>query len=226
MSGQAREISLVGTRGTIFPTQCPICCEKLDGDVAAIDCGHIFHTNCIHTWAKTKEICPICRKQNATKNLRHISRYCSDQQTLLNNVQGEISHDRQDHTLEELNQILTQLRANNKVQWQILEDAERESQEARQSYERATCEIRTLKHRLSILQHDHNKYCKSSVQQFQTGGQITQSQVSISTDAVLALVEQLNWRRTELDQLRAKVKASKVGVKRLAVGTEGDLGES
>lgn len=42
------------------PTECPICIEHL-GDEEVLCCGHWFHEDCINTWKKTHETCPICR---------------------------------------------------------------------------------------------------------------------------------------------------------------------
>ncbi|XP_061148295.1 E3 ubiquitin-protein ligase TRAIP [Syngnathus typhle] len=52
---------------------CTICCELLDNskDVAAINCGHTFHSTCLLQWfqsAPTKT-CPTCRKQAGTRQI-------------------------------------------------------------------------------------------------------------------------------------------------------------
>ncbi|KAI4295665.1 hypothetical protein L6164_035684 [Bauhinia variegata] len=42
---------------------CCICQEEYaDGeDIASLDCGHEFHTNCIKQWLTQKNLCPICK---------------------------------------------------------------------------------------------------------------------------------------------------------------------
>ncbi|XP_015574393.1 E3 ubiquitin-protein ligase MBR2 isoform X1 [Ricinus communis] len=42
---------------------CSICQEEyVDGDdLGTLDCGHVFHTNCIKQWLVLKNICPICK---------------------------------------------------------------------------------------------------------------------------------------------------------------------
>lgn len=40
---------------------CIICQEELKSDLIAIDCMHIFHTDCINHWIEQKSICPICK---------------------------------------------------------------------------------------------------------------------------------------------------------------------
>lgn len=42
--------------------ECVICLDTLK-DMTAASCGHVFCYNCIVDWAKTKSICPICRKK-------------------------------------------------------------------------------------------------------------------------------------------------------------------
>lgn len=45
--------------------QCTTCFDtfKLDEDVGALDCNHIFHRPCIEPWLKTKNSCPVCRQK-------------------------------------------------------------------------------------------------------------------------------------------------------------------
>jgi len=42
------------------PEDCPICCESMDSQKEALECGHWVHTECIVKSAKAQ--CPICRK--------------------------------------------------------------------------------------------------------------------------------------------------------------------
>lgn len=64
----------------ILPTQkndkdeedCSICIEKINinDDIRKLNCGHIFHKNCIDQWLVISPICPICRYYFAnTQNL-------------------------------------------------------------------------------------------------------------------------------------------------------------
>jgi len=42
-------------------TECPICYEKMYFP-KQIECGHIFHINCIYKWCNMeKDTCPCCR---------------------------------------------------------------------------------------------------------------------------------------------------------------------
>ena len=43
--------------------KCTICLElyKPDDQLTYPDCGHRFHYDCLHTWAKYKTECPLCR---------------------------------------------------------------------------------------------------------------------------------------------------------------------
>ncbi|XP_009612513.1 uncharacterized protein [Nicotiana tomentosiformis] len=44
--------------------QCCICLDEYwDGEeLAKIDCGHVYHINCIKEWIKSENSCPICRR--------------------------------------------------------------------------------------------------------------------------------------------------------------------
>ncbi|XP_019734941.1 E3 ubiquitin-protein ligase TRAIP [Hippocampus comes] len=54
---------------------CIICCDLFDHskDVAAINCGHTFHSDCLLQWFKTAptKTCPQCRKQASTRHIIH-----------------------------------------------------------------------------------------------------------------------------------------------------------
>ena len=45
------------------PQDCLICMEQIKkGDtVVSLPCFHIFHGNCIYSWLKHNEDCPVCR---------------------------------------------------------------------------------------------------------------------------------------------------------------------
>jgi hypothetical protein len=43
---------------------CPICTKDLKNNVVTLQCGHMFHKNCINQWTKTSDTCPICRNPN------------------------------------------------------------------------------------------------------------------------------------------------------------------
>ena len=42
--------------------ECVICLEemKTGENLTVIRCSHIYHSNCIQTWADKKRICPLC----------------------------------------------------------------------------------------------------------------------------------------------------------------------
>lgn len=40
---------------------CSICLEKNEGSIIKLNCGHIFHRECIELWIKNKSNCPNCR---------------------------------------------------------------------------------------------------------------------------------------------------------------------
>lgn len=42
--------------------ECIICLENItkDEEVTIIECGHLYHKNCLMEWFKKKKICPKC----------------------------------------------------------------------------------------------------------------------------------------------------------------------
>ena len=41
---------------------CPICQDNLDIDTVSTSCGHTFHRDCIMTWLRANNMCPVCRQ--------------------------------------------------------------------------------------------------------------------------------------------------------------------
>jgi hypothetical protein len=43
---------------------CSICWDNIDAssDAIALECNHVFHNECIKSWANIRAICPMCRK--------------------------------------------------------------------------------------------------------------------------------------------------------------------
>ena len=57
-----------GKQGKVFPKtgfkqdkpdECPVCCESMDTQKEALECGHWVHTDCLIASAKAE--CPLCR---------------------------------------------------------------------------------------------------------------------------------------------------------------------
>lgn len=42
--------------------ECTICLEGYSKNMAELLCGHNFHYDCIKTWYKQEQTCPVCRK--------------------------------------------------------------------------------------------------------------------------------------------------------------------
>jgi SUMO ligase MMS21 Smc5/6 complex component len=47
----------------IFKDVCPICLSNKDKNIIKLDCGHLFHMECIDNWLDVQQTCPICRRQ-------------------------------------------------------------------------------------------------------------------------------------------------------------------
>jgi len=47
-----------------FKDECIICFELFNTgvEITQLDCGHIFHTDCINEWNNQSLSCPICRE--------------------------------------------------------------------------------------------------------------------------------------------------------------------
>lgn len=41
--------------------ECVICSDYLQGDIASMMCGHVFHVACIKEWMNHKQQCPCCK---------------------------------------------------------------------------------------------------------------------------------------------------------------------
>ena len=37
--------------------------ENKEEQVSVLECGHMFHSNCIEKWLKNKKECPLCRQK-------------------------------------------------------------------------------------------------------------------------------------------------------------------
>ena len=55
---------------------CVICMEDFkNGDKSTnLPCLHMFHTNCIQSWLKTQNTCPICKFKLTPENINNINR--------------------------------------------------------------------------------------------------------------------------------------------------------
>lgn len=42
--------------------ECAICLDSLDNNIHVLNCGHVFHKECLNNWAMIKSSCPLCRR--------------------------------------------------------------------------------------------------------------------------------------------------------------------
>lgn len=43
---------------------CVICHDEIEhGSAFALECAHVFHTDCITLWLERKKVCPVCKRQ-------------------------------------------------------------------------------------------------------------------------------------------------------------------
>ena len=54
--------SLDSTENEAFTDGCSICYSSLDAGSEKLECGHCFHTMCLHQWFRMGQAtCPLCR---------------------------------------------------------------------------------------------------------------------------------------------------------------------
>jgi hypothetical protein len=47
--------------------------EDPEKEMEVLECGHVFHTNCLVAWLKSERTCPVCRKPVSQADLDAIS---------------------------------------------------------------------------------------------------------------------------------------------------------
>ncbi|OQS05233.1 hypothetical protein THRCLA_02600 [Thraustotheca clavata] len=58
--------NLVKVVATAEDGDCAVCMQAfMNEDTVRVECGHLFHSNCIETWLKLRSTCPTCRFQFA-----------------------------------------------------------------------------------------------------------------------------------------------------------------
>ena len=78
------------------PKECPICFEPFTTDERPTKCGHWMHANCLSTWLKTNDSCPMCREKLYEKeqHIDYINLILNDGVTwdhILNNLMNVLS---------------------------------------------------------------------------------------------------------------------------------------
>ncbi|XP_072036097.1 E3 ubiquitin-protein ligase TRAIP-like [Amphiura filiformis] len=55
----------------VIRSNCTICTEGFEGEkpIAACNCGHTFHEECIHRWVRTSSTCPQCRSKSTMRTI-------------------------------------------------------------------------------------------------------------------------------------------------------------
>lgn len=57
------------------PVQCSICFETISNcDKKSLNCNHSFHRNCINTWLREQDTCPLCRASQTSREETRTSR--------------------------------------------------------------------------------------------------------------------------------------------------------
>lgn len=58
-----------------FENECPICLEKINHKTSdKLECGHLFHKDCLDKWFMNNYTCPICRSEVEEEKIKHINR--------------------------------------------------------------------------------------------------------------------------------------------------------
>ncbi len=58
---------------------CGICRDSMEDNMHTLECGHVFHKSCIHSWVIRCNQCPYCRRCVKTVSVR-VSRIYSDEE--------------------------------------------------------------------------------------------------------------------------------------------------
>ena len=59
----------------IFENDCPICLEKITLKSSdKLECGHLFHKDCLDKWFMNNYTCPMCRSEVEDEKVKYINR--------------------------------------------------------------------------------------------------------------------------------------------------------
>ncbi|KAJ8320613.1 hypothetical protein KUTeg_002200 [Tegillarca granosa] len=99
--------------------QCCICSDLFENDptisISALQCGHVFHENCINQWLKNSNTCPSCR--NNVSRTKIISKLYFDHVDEVDDGNGDSSK-----LINEVQSLKVQIRQNEKEKEGIRED--------------------------------------------------------------------------------------------------------
>lgn len=57
-----------------FTEDCPICLQEITQEQnRKLECGHIFHKECLNTWFTNNYTCPICRTEIIEEKIKFSS---------------------------------------------------------------------------------------------------------------------------------------------------------
>jgi len=76
-------------------SECMICFENMDDNIAVLKCGHRLHFDCVCSWIETKKnnynFCPICDQPNEIINVISKNPYPKIPQIIGNNSSQNIT---------------------------------------------------------------------------------------------------------------------------------------
>ncbi|XP_065789737.1 E3 ubiquitin-protein ligase TRAIP isoform X2 [Muntiacus reevesi] len=138
---------------------CTICSDFFDHsrDVAAIHCGHTFHSQCLIQWFETapSRTCPQCRIQNELDNTRALlsrkEKEKRDSQLIIDSLRDTL--DERNATVESLQRALDKaemLCCTLKKQMKYLEQQQDEAKQAREEARRLRSKMKSLE-RIELL---------------------------------------------------------------------------
>jgi hypothetical protein len=199
---------------------CSICAEALEVPGCSITrCGHVFHTECLETWFKQKQNCPLCKsscKAGATRVLRApIPLEPSEEERIRVLSRGsEPPHTVHARVLSEGDELEARIHAS----YLEREQEGKALSNRKQVTHRLQTELLNLKRELSAARRVEANASAALAADAQFGPEgsgklpaaplIVNSDRVVSREAVEQQSRQLVWRWQELRELEGKLEAS------------------
>ena len=78
----------------VHARDCSVCFNKCSqGEVVSLNCGHMYHKDCIDTWFCEHNTCPMCRKiVKKSKVPVHINFETVDVETMMDDIRKMVHH--------------------------------------------------------------------------------------------------------------------------------------
>ena len=85
---------------------CIICIDKfeINNEIITLDCSHFYHENCIITWFKQKNVCPLCKRPyNVGNNIINNGYHQFENFIYYNENEGIFDNNQNNDTMSDIN---------------------------------------------------------------------------------------------------------------------------